>query len=71
MQKEEKAPNRAVEALGRTRAIYYFPTTGVLSSGFNYTIAVTGLPSGFTTSTPASQAFPWQGTALAFGFALN
>lgn len=50
---------------------YYFPTTGVLTVGSNYTIVVTGLPAGFTTSTPASQAFAWQGTGLAFNFALN
>lgn len=50
---------------------YYFPTTGVLTAGSNYTIATTGLPSSFTTSTPASQSFAWQGTGLAFNFALN
>ena len=50
---------------------YYFPTTGVLTAGSNYAIAVSGLPSGFTTSTPASQLFAWQGTGLAFNFALN
>lgn len=50
---------------------YYFATTGVLSSNSNYIIAVTGPPAGFTTSTPASQPLTWQGTGLAFSFALN
>ena len=49
---------------------YFFATTGVLGSGVNYTIAVTGL-AGFTAATPASQPFTWAGSAQEFDFALK
>ena len=44
---------------------YFFATTGVLTTGSTYTVQVTA--SGFTTSTPASQAFTWGGTAITLG----
>jgi sugar lactone lactonase YvrE len=44
---------------------YFFPTTGVLTSSLSYTIQVTARPSGFTTSTPASQTFTWLGSGMA------
>ncbi len=52
---------------------YFFATTGVLIPGSNYTVAVTGLPAGFVTSTPsASPAFMWAGTGMMIGnFVLN
>jgi len=52
---------------------YFFATTGVLVPGSNYAVAVTGLPAGFTTSTPAaSPAFSWTGTGMMIGnFVLN
>ncbi len=52
---------------------YFFATTNVLVSGTSYTVAVTGLPAGFTTSTPAaSAAFAWTGAGMTIGsFVLN
>lgn len=52
---------------------YFFATTGVLVPGSSYTVAVTGLPAGFVTSTPAaSPAFTWAGTGMTIGnFVLN
>ncbi len=51
---------------------YFLATTGVLTPGTAYTIAVTGLPAGFGSVTPPNQPFAWQGSAVAFGnFALN
>jgi alpha-tubulin suppressor-like RCC1 family protein len=49
---------------------YYLPTTGVLAGGGAYTIEVTGL-AGYTSATPATQTFTWEGTALTFDFELN
>ena len=51
---------------------YFLATTGVLTPGASYTIAVTGLPAGFGNVTPANQPFTWQGTAVAIGnFVVN
>ncbi|HKW34551.1 MAG TPA: carboxypeptidase-like regulatory domain-containing protein [Candidatus Acidoferrum sp.] len=51
---------------------YFLATTGVLTPGASYTIAVTGLPAGFANVTPPNQAFTWQGSVIAFGnFVLN
>jgi hypothetical protein len=52
---------------------YFFATTGILVPGSSYTVAVTGLPVGFSTSTPAaSPAFTWAGTGMMIGnFVLN
>jgi hypothetical protein len=51
---------------------YFLATTGVLTPGANYTIAVSGLPAGFANVTPPNQPFTWQGSAIAFGnFSLN
>jgi hypothetical protein len=70
-----------LDAGGKTLAIastditgyYFFATTGVLVPGSSYTVAVTGLPAGFFTSTPAaSPAFTWAGTGMMIGnFVLN
>lgn len=47
---------------------YYFANTGSLSLGSSYTAKVlSGLPAGFKSSSPASQAFKWQGQAITFG----
>jgi hypothetical protein len=47
---------------------YFFATTGGLVPGSSYTVAVTGFPAGFTTSTPAaSLAFTWAGTGMMVG----
>lgn len=47
---------------------YFFATTGVLVPGSSYTVAVTGIASGFVTSTPAaSPAFTWTGTGIMIG----
>jgi hypothetical protein len=52
---------------------YFIATTGgVLTPGANYTLAVSGLPAGFSTVTPANQPFQWQGMATSFSsFVLN
>jgi hypothetical protein len=52
---------------------YFFATTGVLVPGSSYTVAVTGLPAGFATATPAaSPAFTWTGIGMMVGnFVLN
>lgn len=52
---------------------YFFATTGVLIPGSSYTVVVTGLPAGFSQSTPAvSPAFTWAGTGMMIGnFVLN
>jgi len=43
---------------------YYFATSYDLTSGSTYTVTVTGLPTGFTTSSPASQTFTWLESAI-------
>lgn len=51
---------------------YFLATTGVLTPGAAYTIAVTGLPAGFGAVTPPNQTFTWQGSAVAVGnFVVN
>jgi hypothetical protein len=51
---------------------YYMATTGVLTPGATHTLAVTGLPAGFASASPANQTFTWQGTAVAeSNFVLN
>lgn len=51
---------------------YFMATTGVLVPGANYNIRVSTLPSGFTSASPSSQSFTWQGVAVAFNnFVLN
>ena len=51
---------------------YFFATMSVLTSGANYTVAVTGLPPGFVTAPPPSPAFGWSGTGMMIGnFVLN
>ena len=50
----------------------YMATTGVLISVAGYSLAVTGLPAGFMSVSPANQPFMWQGTAVVFAnFVLN
>jgi hypothetical protein len=44
---------------------YFFPTTGLLSTNGTYSISVTGLPAGFTSSSPA-QIFTWAGSPISF-----
>jgi hypothetical protein len=52
---------------------YFFAAMSVLTPGSSYSVSVTGLPAGFTTSTPAmSPAFLWSGTGMTIGnFVLN
>jgi len=51
---------------------YFLATTGVLTPGAAYSIAVTGLPGGFGNVTPQNQGFTWQGNAIGFGnFVVN
>jgi len=64
----------AVVATAKTdlTGFYFFPTTGVLVSGSNYVVKVTGFPLRFSTSSPASQAFTWVGSRFELAnFALN
>jgi uncharacterized delta-60 repeat protein len=42
---------------------YFFSATNAWSIGSTYVARVSGLPSGFTTATPSSQAFTWEGGA--------
>jgi hypothetical protein len=58
------AGNTVATATTDITGFYFFPTTGVLSPGSTYTVAVVALPAGFTTSTPAFQTFLWGGTAI-------
>jgi len=58
------AGNTVATATTDITGFYFFPTTGVLSPGSTYTVAVVALPAGFTTSTPAFQTFMWGGTAI-------
>ena len=43
---------------------YFFPTIGVLTTGSSYTVKVTTFPTGFGSSSPPSQTFTEQGTAI-------
>ncbi len=51
---------------------YFLPTAGVLVSGSNYVVKVTGFPLRFSTSSPASQTFTWAGSGFELAnFGLN
>jgi HYR domain len=62
-----------VDSSGKTLAIattdvtgfYFFPTTGLLSTNGTYSVSVTGLPTGFTSSSSA-QIFTWTGSPISF-----
>ena len=58
--------NIVASATSDVTGFYYMATTGILVPGSNYTIRVSGLPSGFTSATPSSQSFTWQGVTVAF-----
>lgn len=60
--------NTVATAASDITGFYFFPTTGVLAIGHNYTVKVTVFPAGFTTSTPPTQTFTWTGTS---GMVLN
>jgi Tol biopolymer transport system component len=65
------AGNAIAPATTDITGFYFLATTGVLTPGA-YSIAVSGIPAGFASSTPANQAFTWQGTAIALNnFVLN
>ena len=65
------AGNAVATATTDITGFYFLATTGVLTPGA-YSIAVSGFPAGFASSTPANQAFNWQGTAIALSnFVLN
>jgi hypothetical protein len=57
------AGNTVATASTDITGFYFLATTGVLTPGA-YTIAVSGIPAGFTSATPPNQAFTWQGTAI-------
>jgi hypothetical protein len=61
---KDSFPHTVATATTDITGFYFFPTTGVLASGSSYTVQVTALPSGFTTSTPASQPFTWLGNGI-------
>lgn len=65
--------NVVATATSDITGFYFFATISVLTQGSNYAISVTGLPAGFTTSTPAmSPAFMWSGAGMTIGnFVLN
>lgn len=56
----------AASATSDVTGFYFMATTGILVPGANYTIRVSGLPSGFTSGTPSSQSFTWRGVTVAF-----
>ena len=65
------AGNTVATATTDITGFYFLATTGVLTPGA-YTIAVSGIPAGFASATPANQAFTWQGAAIALNnFVLN
>jgi len=51
-------------AVSDVTGFYFFATTGVLTTGSSYTVEVTTFPTGFGTSSPASQTLTEQGTAI-------
>jgi hypothetical protein len=65
------AGNTVTTATTDITGFYFLATTGILTPGA-YTIAVSGIPAGYASSTPANQPFAWQGTAIALSnFVLN
>jgi len=65
------AGNTVATATTDITGFYFLATTGVLTPGA-YTIAVSGIPAGYASSTPANQPFAWQGTATVLSnFVLN
>jgi hypothetical protein len=65
------AANTVATANTDITGFYFLATTGVLTPGA-YTVAVTGFPAGFASSTPTNETFTWQGTATALSnFVLN
>jgi hypothetical protein len=51
---------------------YFFPQTGSLTVGANYTVQLTGIPKPYSASTPASQNFTWSAAQVNLnGFVLN
>jgi sugar lactone lactonase YvrE len=68
----DSALHTVATATSDITGFYFFPTMDVLTSGSSYTVQVTALPSGFTTSTPVSQSFIWQGEGIVLSiFVLN
>jgi FIMAH domain-containing protein len=67
------ASNTAVAtATTDATGFYFLPTTDAWSAGSTYVAKVIGLPAGFTTATPAWQAFTWEGGAgMLENFVLN
>ncbi|HEX9223377.1 MAG TPA: HYR domain-containing protein [Candidatus Acidoferrales bacterium] len=66
------AGNTVATATTDITGFYFFPTTGVLTAGSIYTVQVSAFPAGFTTSTPPSQTFTWQGAMVVLSdFLLN
>jgi len=64
--------NTVATATTDITGFYFFPTTGVLTAGSSYTVQVSAFPAGFTTSTPPSQTFTWQGAMVVLSdFLLN
>jgi roadblock/LC7 domain-containing protein len=75
--------NATVSVLDSTNAVvatattditgfYFFPTAGILVSGSNYIVEVTGFPAHFTASSPPSQTFNWTGSGFELAnFVLN
>ena len=53
-----------VTATTDVTGFYFFPTSGVLAKGANYTAKVTRMPKVFHTSTPPSQVFAWSGSGF-------
>jgi hypothetical protein len=59
--------NTANTATSDATGFYFFPNTGSLVLGNNFTAKVISFPAGFKTSNPASQSFTWQGNTITLG----
>jgi len=65
------AGNTVATATTDITGFYFLATTGILTPGA-YTIAVSSIPAGYASSTPANQPLAWQGTAIVLSnFVLN
>ncbi len=67
----DSSNNIVASAMTDVTGFYFVATTNVLTTGSPYTAAVTGLPAGYTSSTPAQAPFTWQGAVTTINFVLN
>jgi hypothetical protein len=63
----DSSSNVVATATTDVTGFYFFSNTSILTAGSTYTVKVTSFPTGFTTSSPASQTVVWSGTATVIG----